>query len=77
MIESKMIRDFLKTKNLDSGQVSAIEERLTRVEVKSGLLKGSFSDCDTEYVLGDAKLEEEFTLFHDQAYGFAPDKLTD
>ncbi len=70
MHRSSMLREFLQSKDLKPETVSAIEERLARVEITGGALKGSFSDCDTEFVLGDPELEKGFSAFHDEKYGF-------
>lgn len=69
MMRSKELRDFLQTQDLKPETVAAIEARLARVEIAGGVLKGSFSDCDTEFVLGDPELEKGFSVFHDEIYG--------
>ena len=63
MMRSKELREFLQTQDLHTETTTAIEERLARVEITSGVLKGRFSDCDTEFVLGDAALQTGFSAF--------------
>lgn len=60
MYNTAQVNLFLAKQGLDSSRIIVIQERLGRVSVLSGPLKGDFQSVDLEQVMGDANLARSF-----------------
>lgn len=60
MYNAAQVNIFLAKQALDSSQIISIQERLGKVSVLSGPLKGDFQSVDLEHVMGDANLARAF-----------------